>query len=213
MKSAGNVFFLARSPEAPKIVTVSVRSQGTPGRTSSRVEAETRRSRRGDEAEVESEGEAIAVAGVAVVVAAPSLAAKALLVELISGLLAVRFSLSVCEGASEESAEGGGADEIKRRGRERKTRAKKEQSVGNNWLARVESIEFFFSVPFTLFFSAPAAFSFDSLPPPAESPRLPFPLIVCSLNAFAASPSLIAREKFTLSPLCGEKRKENSRCL
>lgn len=81
MNSAGNVFFFARSPDAPRTVTVSVRSQGTPGRTSSRVEADTRRSRNGDEVAEEGRGrgrgEAIVVA------AAPSLeetSAKALLV-------------------------------------------------------------------------------------------------------------------------------------
>ena len=93
VKSAGNVFFFARSPEAPRTATVRVRSHGTPGRTSSRVEAETRRSRRGDEVEVASdvEGEAAIVAvddGAAA--AAPS--AKALLV---GGLISLSLLFSI----------------------------------------------------------------------------------------------------------------------
>ena len=144
-----------------------VRSQGTPGRRSSRVEAETRRSRSGDEVEVESEGEAIVeVRGGAA--AAPSLlaAAKALVVELIS----LSLFLSLCRRERvEESAENevGQMRSTERKGERERT--KEENKKSNRWPRRRE--KWLTSTLFLFFLRRPAAFSpFDSLAIPAESP-------------------------------------------
>lgn len=134
VKSAGKVFFLARSPDAPRTATVSVRSQGTPGRTSSRVEAETRRSRSGDEVEEASAAEGgRGGRGEAIVAAAPSLEASAKALVAVELIIVFFVSGYRCALEGERALERGCWREAQRgRTRARKERRVEDKSEGRN---------------------------------------------------------------------------------